>query len=322
MKDPHAQTACGAPTAGIARRASLAADVDFAEAQDDVAVRCGAAEAEFRAEAREHHDLIELAAHGIIIDAGKNPVAHGFAILVHRGFHQQRMSPAACIVTEAGDREWRERFDARRLKQIRRRIVHHSAERNTDAQNLDDHSENEQRGHETAGDRQCERLENIFQDEFGTIAPPAQVAGEPGFLARFGNGDTNANREIRRRRNVFHARHQREQFLIALQLPAAVVAFRKVLIDFSMLGRRAPIPAAHRPNNQAENSESHRTSSHTSLRRIPLRFPTPTRRSNVGRILSAATVECEGSHRFMSQANRGAAKGFRSSIFVFHFAIC
>ena len=77
----------GAPAAGRCCHGTLAANVQFAEAHYDVTVRGGSAEAELRTEAREHHDLIELPSHGSVVGTVKNAVAHGLAILVHRGLH-------------------------------------------------------------------------------------------------------------------------------------------------------------------------------------------------------------------------------------------
>src|SRR5277367_1573633 len=101
------------------RARALAVDADFAEAEEDAATGLRTAETRFGAEVREHHDLVDLALHGLIVGTGENSVRDDLALRVQSGLKQQRRR--AGIIGGSGTpwkRKWREAFEARGLNEI------------------------------------------------------------------------------------------------------------------------------------------------------------------------------------------------------------
>src|ERR1700722_20613594 len=91
-----------------------AVDADCAEAEQNAATGLRTAEAGLRTEVREHHDLVDLALHGLIVRAGKNSVGDDLALRVQGGFEQQRhRAGVAGVSGTAGQRERRQTFKAR-----------------------------------------------------------------------------------------------------------------------------------------------------------------------------------------------------------------
>ena len=65
-------------------------DADFAEAEEHAAAGLRTTEAGLRPEVGEHHHLVDLAQHGLIIGASQDPVGDDLALRVQSRFQQQR----------------------------------------------------------------------------------------------------------------------------------------------------------------------------------------------------------------------------------------
>lgn len=72
------------------RPEALAVHADFAKADHDVAAVGRKAEAQARAEARKHEDLVDLAPNSRIVGSGKNSVGNHIALSIQRRFDHQR----------------------------------------------------------------------------------------------------------------------------------------------------------------------------------------------------------------------------------------
>src|ERR1700720_693255 len=101
----------------------LSSDGNIAKAENHPPAGSEAAKAHLGPETRKQEHQIELSANRIGIRPSENTVTHGLALRVYCGFHEQCMGSGVAGLLKAGDRKWSQGLQARRLKQIRRRII-------------------------------------------------------------------------------------------------------------------------------------------------------------------------------------------------------
>src|ERR1700693_2967034 len=128
----------------------LPADGNIAKTENHAPARCESAKAHLGPETRKQEHQIKLAANRIGIRSSKNSVTHGLALRAHCGFHEQRVGSGMPGFLKTGNREWSQGLQARRLEQIRRRIIRPRAQRHTQPEQLTDQDKYDESDCETA----------------------------------------------------------------------------------------------------------------------------------------------------------------------------
>ena len=148
---------------------SSSVDVNFTEAQKNMAASHGQSEAQFRPELGKQQHLVDLVLNGGIVGPRENFIEHHLPLRIHRRFEQQRAGIGMALRgNDAGHGEGRETFQLGRLHQVERQIVgDHSAGWNADEDVLNHEHKNRQSREESAGGGYGQRLEDILEGQPG-----------------------------------------------------------------------------------------------------------------------------------------------------------
>ena len=206
-------------------RAGLAADPDSAEIQYYATAITGEAEIGLGAEAREEHELIELALGGVVAGAGKNFVRDDLAMGVEGGFDEQEAGSGTVVCgDDHRNRKWRQAFEASGLDEIERQVIrNHAAHRNAHENILYEERKYDEGRDNSTGSGNGQRLENIFERHDAARPHMAQHLPRRTSL---GGIDANAGGKIRRRLNWLDAREGNDETPVAFeQIPAGIARF-------------------------------------------------------------------------------------------------
>src|SRR6202020_1819627 len=184
---------------------------------------------------REHHDLINLALHGLIVGAGENFVRDDLTRGVQGGFEQQRGGTG--IVRRAGTagkRKRRKTFEARGLNEIQRQVIGNDADGHANQNIVGDQNEDHQRGEDSAGSRDGERLQEIFKGQRRGGPRFAQARGGSQVLR---SADANAQGKLGGRNFGGHVCKAHRKTAVAFELNLAALTGGQMFADVSMVAR-------------------------------------------------------------------------------------
>src|SRR5260370_31862081 len=152
-----------------------------------MAAGSGTAEAQHGAEAREKQNLVKLSPKLRALRSGKNLVAGHLAVRVDSDINQQAVRQRkfeVVLLRRPGLRIIRKRNQLGGTHQIESHIVLHGADGGARQNHLEHQDENENGGEESAGPREGQGPENVVEEDFGSILPPAN--GGAAIPRRFG----------------------------------------------------------------------------------------------------------------------------------------
>lgn len=217
----------------------LAVDADFAEADQDAAAGLRDAEAHLRAEAGEHHHLVELVVDGRVVRAGEDGVGDHLALRVDDGFDGKDARIIEGAGIDAGNLKVGEALESSGLDEIQREIVwNDAAHRDADENVLQDQHERDESGEHTTGGGHGNRAKNVFESE-NRARPQALKDAEARLNSRSLQTDT--KRKIGRDRRGRDARKADGQTAIVLHFAEA----------FAAIGQMRPDALVRRRGNRA-----------------------------------------------------------------------